>query len=126
MTGKGMAALVAEANETICTIDGAEALRRHAAEDVLFVDVRETQEWMQGHIPGALHVPRGLLEAIADPDTPAHKPELRSGKPLVLYCGSGARSALAGKTLGEMGYENISHVAGGLQAWLANGGPIDR
>ncbi|SVE02160.1 uncharacterized protein METZ01_LOCUS455014, partial [marine metagenome] len=96
------------------------------AEDTLFVDVRETQEVQNtGGIPGHVHVPRGFLEFIADPDSPMHKIALSSGKRLVLYCASGGRSALAAKTLQDMGVNNVCHISGGYTAWVESGGPSD-
>ena len=76
-----------------------------------------------GGLPGSVHVPRGLLEFIADPESPMHKSELSSGRQLVLYCASGGRSALAAKTLQDMGLSNICHIAGGFTAWVDIGGP---
>ena len=81
----------------------------------LFVDVRERDEWEEGNIPGAIHVPRGFLESrIGDaaPDT---------STPIVLYCASGARSAFGAKTLRELGYEHVSSLAGGFTDWKRNG-----
>lgn len=94
-------------------------------EGVLFVDVRESGELgASGKIRGAIHVPRGLLEFQADPESPSHKPELATADRLVLYCGSGARSALAAKTLQDMGIRIVSHVPGGFPALKAAGAPI--
>ena len=71
--------------------------------DVLFVDVRETVERNEtGGIAGSIHVPRGFLEFMADPDSPMHNSELMSGKLLVLYCASGGRPAFAAKTMIDM------------------------
>ncbi len=122
---KGFKQMLAEANAAIHTIDVQEALARHNAGGSVFVDVRESQEWNQGHVAGAVSVPRGLLEFMADPESPMHKPELSGNKPLILYCASGGRSALASKTLKDMGYENVCHIAGGIQAWAAAGGTVE-
>ena len=82
---------------------------------MVFVDVREGEELKKtGKLQGAVHVPRGFLEFQADPTSPTHKPELGGGKKLVLYCGSGNRSALGAKTLKDMGIANVAHVAGGF------------
>jgi molybdopterin/thiamine biosynthesis adenylyltransferase/rhodanese-related sulfurtransferase len=84
-----------------------------------FVDVRERDEWVEGFIPGALHVPRGYLESRIETAVPDRSREV------VLYCASGARSAFAAKTLTELGYENVSSLAGGFTDWKRNGHPID-
>lgn len=123
---KGIQQLMAEARGVVTGLSAAEAVALLGEEDVVFVDVRETQELAQGKIPGALHAPRGFLEFIADPGAPPHNPALASGKRLVLYCGSGARSLLAGKTLSEMGLANLWNLEGGIQAWAQAGGPLER
>ena len=126
MVTRGFKQMLAEANAVIETIsvDDAQALVGNA--DVVFVDVRETVERQaSGGIRGSVHVPRGFLEIIADPETPMHIDSLASGKRLVLYCGSGGRSALAAKTLMDMGLENVCHIAGGYGAWVEAGGPTD-
>ena len=85
----------------------------------LFVDVRERDEWVEGFIPGAVHVPRGNLESRIENAAPDRDREL------VLYCASGSRSAFAAKTLQELGYEKVSSLAGGFTDWKRNGFPID-
>ena len=126
MLRMGFKALLGQANTEIDTISIEEAKRHVGTESVLFVDVRETQEVQNtGGIPGHLHVPRGFLEFIVDPDSPMHKTELSSGKRLVLYCASGGRSALAAKTLQDMGVDNVCHIAGGFTAWVESGGLVD-
>ena len=119
--------MVAEANAAVGTLEVAEAKQLVGRDDVLFVDVREGGELaVQGKIPGAVHAPRGMLEFYADPSTPYHKPALASGKRLVVYCGSGARSALAARTLKDMGIENVANMLGGFGAWQQAGGAIER
>mgnify|MGYP001191187086 FL=1 len=126
MLKMGFKALLGQANAEIDTISIEEAKCHVGAEDILFVDVRETQEVQNtGGIPGHVHVPRGFLEFIADPDSPMHKIALSSGKRLVLYCASGGRSALAAKTLQDMGVNNVCHISGGYTAWVESGGPSD-
>ena len=123
---KRAAEMVAEANAAVETLDVEQAKKLVGSDDVVFVDVREGGELAtQGRIPGAVHAPRGLLEFYADPSSPAHKPELASGKRLILYCGSGGRSALAAKTLKDMGLENVTNLIGGFTAWSQAGGPIE-
>jgi rhodanese-related sulfurtransferase len=119
--------LVAEANAAVGTVSAAAAKQLIAKDDVLFVDVRDGAELAKhGKIPGAVHAPRAFLEFYADPASPSHKPELASGKRLVVYCGSGARSALAAKTLKDMGIEKVANMLGGFGAWQQEGGEIER
>src|SRR5262249_51460581 len=81
------------------------------------VDVRESDEWDEGHIPGAVHVPRGFLESKIETAAPDRS------TPVVVYCAGGARSAFAAKTLEELGYENVVSLAGGYTDWKRNGFP---
>ncbi len=123
---KGYKQLVAEANATIETIPAAEALPLLDREEVVFIDIRDLPEIERdGIIPGAIHVPRGMLEFTADPESPYHKEVFASGKQLLLYCASGGRSALATQRLQEMGLNRIAHVAGGLKAWKEASGPVE-
>ena len=125
MLKRGFKALLGQANTEIETVSVEDAKTLVNSEDVLFVDVRETQEVQNtGGLPGHVHVPRGLLEFLVDPESPMHKPELSSGKRLVVYCASGGRSVLAAKTLQDMGVENVCHIAGGFTAWIEAGGTI--
>jgi rhodanese-related sulfurtransferase len=115
--------LLAEANNAVETIPVEQAIALANDPNVVFVDVREGAERAKGTVKGSIHASRGFLEFHADPASPMHKPELASGKKLVLFCGSGGRSALAAKTLKDMGLENVAHVAGGFGAWQKAGGP---
>src|SRR5437660_3273503 len=83
----------------------------------LLVDVREQEEWNEGHLPRAVHIPRGNLESRIERAAPD-----RSGS-IVLYCQSGNRSVFAAKTLEELGYENVVSLAGGFTDWKRNGFP---
>jgi|TARA_B100001146_G_scaffold217553_1_gene222256 rhodanese-related sulfurtransferase len=124
MLKMGFKAMLGEANAQIETVSAEQAREYVGDENILFVDVRETQEVeSSGGLPGSVHVPRGLLEFIADPESPMHKSELSSGRQLVLYCASGGRSALAAKTLQDMGLSDVCHIAGGFTAWVDIGGP---
>ena len=119
--------LVAEANAGVDKVTVDEAKGLVGRDDTVFVDLRETRELeSQGRIPGAVHAPRGLLEFYADPASPSHKPELSSGKRLVVYCASGGRSALGAKTLKDMGIGNVANMLGGFTAWKESGGEIER
>ena len=126
MLKRGAKQLLAEANAQVTAIGTREALALAGDPDVVFVDVRETVERQKtGGIKGSVHAPRGFLEFHADPESPSHIPALSSGKRLVLYCAAGGRSALAAKTLGEMGVPNVSHLAGGFAGWKEANGPIE-
>jgi rhodanese-related sulfurtransferase len=96
--------------------------------DTLLIDIREPAEYQRGHIPGAAHLPRGLLEfeihglvqkSLGDQNTP---PE---DHPIVLYCGTGGRSALAAETMATLGYRNVRSMSGGIVAWAQAKLPLD-
>jgi len=92
----------------------------------LVVDVRDgTEVQASGKVKGALHVPRGFLEFKADRESPAYDPAFQKRKTIIVYCASGARSALAGKTLKDMGYTDVRNL-GGFQDWVMSGGAIER
>lgn len=116
-----------DAWRTVVEITPAQVQERMDRGEVdLILDVRESDEWAQGHIPGALHAPRGLLEWYADPGSDATKPELtaqREGR-IVVYCGSGGRSLLASQMLQRMGYADVVSMGGGFADWAAAGFPI--
>jgi len=89
---------------------------------VLFLDVREPGEVREGHLPNALNVPRGLLEAKADFNFPHREERLQDrDQAVVVYCASGMRSLLAAVTLQEMGFTNVKSMARGVAAWKAEG-----
>ena len=117
--------LIGEALAEVASISVDEALVLVDGGDAVFVDVRERAEHDAGTIAGAVAVPRGFLEFIADPASPMHNPALSSGKRLVIYCASGGRSALAAKTLQDMGYSEVANLTGGFQAWSESGGPTE-
>ncbi len=126
MVTKGFKALIAEANAVIETIPVKDALALVGDPKLQFVDIRETVEVQKsGTIKGAVHAPRGFLEFIADPESPMHKPEFSSGKGLILFCASGGRSTLAARTLMDMGFTKVAHIAGGFAAWQAAGGATE-
>lgn len=92
----------------------------------LVVDLREADELAQtGRIPGAIHVPRGMLEFRADPASPYHFDELDPSRRVIVHCAAGGRGALAARTLNEMGYENVAHLDGGITAWIGAGRPTE-
>ncbi|HEX5589295.1 MAG TPA: molybdopterin-synthase adenylyltransferase MoeB [Candidatus Limnocylindrales bacterium] len=113
---KTYAELLREAKAAIREVNPQES-ERLRAEGVTFLDVRESTEWEQGYIPGAIHVARSYLEqnidrAVPDRDTP-----------LVLYCAGGVRSAFGAQTLQQLGYTNVASMSGGFQSWKAAGLP---
>jgi rhodanese-related sulfurtransferase len=120
--------MVQEAMAVVRTIDLAEAQARHAAGKALFVDLRDVRELeREGVIPGAVHAPRGMLEFWVDATSPYfHKAfeGVQTGRPMVLFCAAGWRSALAAKTLMEMGFVEVAHIEGGFTAWKAAGAPV--
>ncbi len=93
--------------------------RRRRGESFYLVDVREESEWAKGHLPGATHLGKGILER----DVEKRIPDLEAD--VVLYCGGGFRSALAADNLQKMGYVNVRSMGGGFQAWSDAGFPID-
>ena len=120
---KTMQSMLAAAQAKVPQIDIVEARARYGR--ALFVDVRDRHEVAAGHVPGALHVPRGHLEFMADPTSPGHPSQLAADAELVVYCAAGGRSALAAATLQEMGYANVSNLVGGYAAWVTAGGPTE-
>ena len=118
-----VAEMVAAANAEIETV-GVEAAKALLDDDgAVFVDVRDVRELdREGMIPGAVHAPRGMLEFWADPESPYHREVFASGRRFVLYCASAWRSALAAKTLQDMGLEPVAHLEGGFAAWREAGG----
>ena len=91
---------------------------------VLLVDVREPGETEYGVIPGAVRVPRGMLEFHADHGSPYHVEGFEPGRRVILYCSVGSRSAFAVRSLQEIGYRDVAHLDGGLNAWIAEGRPM--
>lgn len=124
MTVRSAGEMVAQANAAVETLSVEQAMKAADEADTVFLDVRETAEHAAGTIPGAVHAPRGLLEFIADPQSPMHKPELAPGRRLIVFCASGGRSALAAKTLRDMGIGGAANMLGGFAAWRERGGPV--
>jgi rhodanese-related sulfurtransferase len=119
--GERFVALVDQARQQIseCTIQ--DVVRRRAAGDsFLLLDVREESEWATGHIPGARHLGKGIIER----DIEAAVPD--TATPLVLYCGGGYRSALAALNLKLMGYTNVISMDGGFRGWREQGLEIEK
>ena len=124
---KGYQQLVAEAERDIVAETGEQVEQRRHEPGVLLVDLRDVREVKrEGKIPNALHVPRGMLEFWIDPNSPYYRTEFATAKPLILYCNKGWRSALAAKSLQQMGVEDVSHLAGGLEQWQAEERPVEK
>ncbi len=118
---------LAEANATVTTIPAAETIALRGDSMVAFVDVREQVELDEyGWIPGSVHVPRGLLEFAIDPSSARHKEVFSSGKQIVFYCSTGRRSAFAAQRAVEMGLADVTHMGGGLSAWVEAGGAVEK
>ena len=101
------------------TVDQVKAMLDRG-EKFTLIDVREESEWAKDHLPGAVHLGKGIIERDVEerlPDTAA---------PLVLYCGGGFRSALAADNLQKMGYTNVSSMDGGIRGWREKGFPLQK
>ena len=119
--------LVAEAKQQTNSISPADAHDRQQAGDAVLIDIRDIRELhLDGRIDGAFHAPRGMLEFWADPDSPYHKEIFATKGELVLFCASSWRSALAAKTLQDMGFNNIRDMDGGFAAWKTASLPISK
>jgi len=113
--------LVADAKSRVkeCTVDDVRA-RQAAGEKFVLVDVREESEFAAGHVAGAVHIGKGVIER----DIEAKVPD--PATPLVLYCGGGFRSALAADALQKMGYTNVISMDGGWRVWTQKGLPTEK
>ncbi|WP_407155858.1 rhodanese-like domain-containing protein [Bradyrhizobium sp. STM 3557] len=117
--------MLAAANAAVPKITPAEARDMIAKGNVLVVDVRDAPEVEKsGKVAGAVHVSRGMLEFRADPDSPYHDKNFAKDNTVILYCASGGRSALSGKTLKDLGYENVYNV-GAFKDWAESGGAVE-
>jgi len=113
--------LVAEAKTRVKETNVADVKRTiDGGERFLLVDVREDNEWASGHIPGAVHMGRGIIER----DIEVQVPE--TSTKMILYCGGGFRSALVADNLQKMGYTNVESMDGGWRGWVSSGLPIVR
>ncbi len=114
----GFLKLVADAKTRIREAGVHEVKKRlDAGEKLILVDVREESEWARGHLPGAVHLGKGVIERDIEQAVPDHT------APLVLYCGGGFRSALAADNLQKMGYTNVMSMDGGWRGWTDAGYP---
>ena len=124
---KGFRALVDEAMAQVKTYSVADVCARLGHPDLQVVDIRDVRELQaEGTVPGSYHAPRGMLEFWVDPDSPYFKKLFADeGKEFVLFCGAGWRSALAAKTLQDMGMTNVAHIDGGYTEWVKQGAPTE-
>ena len=123
---KTVAELVAEAKQRIDNLTVEQVAAEQQQGDALFVDLREPAERAaSGTIPGSIAAPRGMLEFYADPSSSYHLDGFDPNRRVILYCAGGGRSALAGDTLRQLGYENVAHLEGGYTAWKQAGMPAE-
>ena len=114
-------ALVNDAKKRVKETNVADVKRRmDTAEKFVLVDVREESEWAQGHLPGAIHLGKGIIER----DVEQRVPEAEAK--IILYCGGGFRSALAADNLQKMGYTNVESMDGGWKGWIGAGLPTQK
>lgn len=122
---RGVEELVEEALREVVELTPAETAAA-VEQGAVLVDLREAFELRaEGRIPGALHVPRGVLEFVADPHREFHLPEFDPDRRIILHCAVGIRSALSAVTLQRMGYPDVAHLAGGIDAWRDAGLPVE-
>ena len=125
MSIKSSQTLVSEALKIVKTISSNEALKLSNENLCNLIDIRDVRELQkEGRVENSKHMPRGMLEFWLDPNSPYSK-EIDLKKEIVLFCAGGLRSALAAKSLKEMGFENVSHIDGGFASMKANGFKID-
>lgn len=116
----GFLKLVESAKRNVREVSVDDALRRMREAGAALIDVREESEWEAGHARGAKHLSKGLIERDIEKAIPD------KGKEIILYCGGGYRSALATKSLQEMGYTNVWSLSGGWRAWEGGGAPVEK
>src|SRR5262245_54245594 len=117
--------MLAAANAAVPRITPDQARDLMAKGNAVVVDVRDAPELLAGgKVKGAVHISRGMLEFRADPDLPSHDKSLARDKPVIVYCASGGRSALAGKLLKDLGYSEVYNL-GGFKDWVDSGGAVE-
>ena len=123
MNIKSIQNLVSDAISEIKTINADEAYQKFENNNCNLIDIREINELDNtGRVEGASHIPRGMLEVYLDPNSPIiQNGQVDKNKELILFCAGGVRSALAVKSLKEMGYEKISHIDGGFAVMSSSG-----
>ena len=119
--------MVATAKAHIENLSPDQVARELRSGSATLIDIREEDERAaRGRLPDTYHAPRGMLEFYADISSPYHRPEFDPDRRIILMCASGGRSALAAETLQRMGYRQVAHLDGGLDAWIAQGLPVER
>jgi rhodanese-related sulfurtransferase len=123
MSIKSSQTLVEEAKKKIQTLSPAEAKNLIEKKEITLIDIRDIRElWKEGTIENSKHIPRGMLEFWLDPESSYYKAnKIQNIKKMVLFCALGLRSALATKSLVEMGFKNVAHIEGGFDALKKNG-----
>ncbi len=123
MSIKSSQTLVEEAQKKIQTLSPNEVKNLVEKKEITLIDVRDIRElWKEGTIENSIHIPRGMLEFWLDPESTYYQAnKIQDKKKMVLYCALGLRSALATKSLVEMGFENVAHVEGGFEALKKSG-----
>ena len=123
MTIKSSQTLIQEALKEIKTITPEEALQKNRNNECNLIDIRDYNELeREGKIENSFHISRGLLEFSIEPESPyVQREKLDLNKEIVLFCAAGGRSALAAKTLSEMGFKKVSHIEGGFSAMINSG-----
>jgi rhodanese-related sulfurtransferase len=118
--------MLAAAHAAVPRINLEDTAALMAEGNALVVDVRDAPELQAtGKIKGAVHIPRGMLEFRADPESPYHDAAFDRNKTVILYCASGGRSALAGKTLQDLGYKDVRNL-GAFKDWAEGGGAVEK
>ena len=118
--------MIAAARLLINQVSVHEAAELQRLDAAILIDLRDVRELQKmGIVPRAFHAPRGMLEFWVDPDSPYHKPVFRTDKKLVLFCASGLRSALAARTLQDMGMDNVLDMEGGFTEWKVQDLQVD-
>ena|SRR5687768_6741981 len=111
--------LINEAKKRIREVTPAQVLEMQTrGENAVYLDVREPNEWNLGHLPGAMHIPRGTLETKIEAVVPRDRK-------VVIYCASGNRSALAADTMQQMGYQDVVSMSAGFTGWAQSGGDVE-
>ena len=123
MNIKSSQKLVEEALKSIETLKSSEVKKLAENDEITLIDIRDIREiWKEGTIENSKHIPRGMLEFWLDPESSYYKAnKIKDMKKMVLFCAIGLRSALATKSLIEMGFKNVAHVDGGFDALKKNG-----
>jgi len=123
--GTPLESLLAQADAEVDVTPAEKLLAEIGDEDLVVIDIRDVRELeREGHLPGAVHMPRGMLEFWISPDSPYTRPVFQEDKRFVFYCALGQRSALACQVAVRLGLQNASHLPGGFAGWKEAGGEV--